>query len=227
MSDIATVTIPALQLRAAIVATEHHRMKAGMRIAGMEGLFVAVDTTGHGRVIFGATDRYTLALATTAAIPGDYPDTPPPAADAIRDLAVQPGVFADPATGGTFEAGRKPAADIDRLSLRSADTVIVVTVKPEHISLAGDGGTLHWPRIDASNAPDLPAIFNKVTELKDAAVPPHNLAYQPALLRRVAASRVAGDSVRLTSTRPNGPVIVTTRRPLVPCVQLIMPVGER
>ena len=47
MSDIATVTIPALQLRAAIVATEHHRLKAGMRAAGMEGLFVAVDTAGH------------------------------------------------------------------------------------------------------------------------------------------------------------------------------------
>lgn len=227
MIDCAAVTVPALQLRAAIVATERHRMKAGMHAAGMEGLFVAVDTAGPGRVIVGASDRYTLALATTAATRADYPSAPPSAGDAIRDLAVDSGVFADPATGGTFEAGRKPAQDIDRLSLRSADAVIVVTVTPEHLSLAGDGGALYWPRIDASNAPDLPAVFNKVTEPREGSVPPHDVAYTPAFLRRVAASTLSGDSVRLTATRPNGPVIVTTRRPLVPCVQLIMPVGER
>lgn len=222
-----TVTVPALQLRAAIVATERHRARFGMHAAGMEGLFVAVAAAGPGRVIIGATDRYTLALATTAATPADWPKTPPSAADAIRDLDVPPGVFADPATGGTFEAGRKPAQDIDRLSLRSADAVIVVTVTPEHLSLAGDGGALYWPRIDASNAPDLPAVFNKVTEPREGSVPPHDVAYTPAFLRRVAASTLSGDSVRLTSTRPNGPVIVTSRRPLVPCVQLIMPVGDR
>lgn len=227
MSTPATVTVPALKLRAAITATERHRIKRGMHDAGMEGLFVAVDMAGPGRVIVGATDRYTLALATTADTPTDWPATPPAAADAIRDLDVPVAVFAAPTTGGTFEAGKSPAGDIDRLSLRSADAAIVVTVTPEHLSLAGDGGALYWPRIDAAYAPDLPAVLAKATEPAKAAVPPHDVAYTPAFLRRVAASTQAGDVVRLTSTRPNGPVIVTTRRPLVPCVQLIMPVGER